>query len=338
MVLEREGDTMVGIIDRRHSISSVAASRMPKSILRAMNLNKTYVSRGKTVHAVIDLTLNIMSGEVLAFLGPNGSGKTTSIKMFAGLIKPDSGSVIIRGKDPQQESSALSLVGAVLEGSRNLYWRLTPLENLEYFGVLHGLNRAGARRRANELLKRFGLYDKKDALVQQLSRGMQQKVAISMSLIHDPTLLLLDEPTIGLDVEAAIEVKELIREIATEGKSILLTTHQLEVAQDLSDRVAIMHNGHLVLDDAIREMLPRFSKESYLIELVDEVPNHLFERLRVSGAEVEEKTITFIGEPCNLYKIIATLNPLPILRIEKDTADLTKVFLEVVKGDRIDRA
>ena len=165
-------------------------------VLEVEQLQKTYQSAGKTVEAVRNVSFNIESGEVLAFLGANGAGKTTTIKMIAGLILPDRGQVKIAGRDPHRQAIARKAVGAVLEGNRNVYWRLNPEENLEYFGVLRGLSGYVARQRAKDLLERFELVPKRNTIVQNLSRGMQQKLAIAVALIHEPQLLLLDEPTL----------------------------------------------------------------------------------------------------------------------------------------------
>ncbi len=143
--------------------------------LEAHHLRKTYRYQGKVVQAVRDVSLQMAAKEVLAFLGPNGAGKTTTIKMIAGLILPDQGGVKIAGRNPHRDSQALRMVGAVLEGNRNLYWRLTPAENLEYFGVLRGLSvSSGTSARSKKLLERFDLLSKRRTTVQTLSRGMQQ--------------------------------------------------------------------------------------------------------------------------------------------------------------------
>ena len=194
------------------------------SSISLTNISKSYVPQQFVLK---DISFDIKAGEKLGILGPNGAGKTTTIKMIAGLIYPDAGWVRIAGKDPHRQPDALRGVGAVLEGNRNLYWRLTPLENLEYFGVLRKLPRRMARQRGLELLERFELVDKQKEPVRKLSRGMQQKIAIAVALIHEPKLLLLDEPTLGLDVEAGETVKTLIRQVADSGCAILLTTHQL---------------------------------------------------------------------------------------------------------------
>ncbi len=179
--------------------------------------------------------------------------------MIGGLIEPDSGWVRIMDRDPHTNPQTLRFLGAVLEGNRNIYWRLTSEENLEYFGVLRGLSRRTAQHRGQELLERFGLTHKRRTQVQALSRGMQQKLAIAVALIHQPPLLLLDEPTLGLDVEATEDVKRLVREIAREGCAILLTTHQLAIAEELSDRVAIINSGEICIEESTSELIRQFS-------------------------------------------------------------------------------
>ncbi len=303
------------------------------AVLVADNLHKTFRAQGKTVRAVEGVSLRVERGEVLAFLGPNGAGKTTTIKMVAGLIHPDRGRVQVAGRDPHRDPWALRQLGAVLEGNRNVYWRLTPLENLEYFGVLKGLAAAEARRRGERLLERFDLSGKRSALTQQLSRGMQQKLAIAVSLIHEPALLLLDEPTLGLDVEAAETVKALIRELAVEGQAIVLTTHHLEVAQQLSHRVAIIREGRIVAEDLTDRLLARFSGDQYEIEVAGELDAARRTRLAALGAEALDGRIVFVGDAEGLWHVLEALKPLPILRVEKDRADLTKVFLKLIRED-----
>lgn len=303
------------------------------TILEAHHLQKTYRVRGAPVSAVRDASLTLSTGEVLAFLGPNGAGKTTTIKMIAGLILPDAGWVRLAGRDPHREPQALRSLGAVLEGNRNLYWRLTPEENLEYFGVLRGLNRRAARQRGQVLLERFGLGDKRQTVVQSLSRGMQQKLAIAVSLVHDPHLLLLDEPTLGLDVEATQTVKTLVREIVAEGRAILLTTHQLELAQELSDRVAIINHGEIIAEAPTSEFIRRFSGSAYTIELEHPLDGDRCDKLATLGAQVRGCQV-YLNESDLLYSALDLLKPLPLVRIEKDQANLTDIFLKLVNRGR----
>ena len=302
--------------------------------LEADNLSKTYRDRGKQIQAVRDVSLSIKTGEVLAFLGPNGAGKTTTIKMIAGLIRPDSGFVKIAGSDPHRDPRALKLLGAVLESNRNVYWRLSPEENLEYFGMLRGLDHRHARRYGRSLLERFGLMDKRRTPVQALSRGMQQKLAIAVALVHQPQLLLLDEPTLGLDVEATENVKALVREIAQEGRAILLTTHQLDIAEQLSDRVAIIQSGEIIAEEPTRELIRQFSGSAYTIELESPLNEKQSQAIAALGAVVETEQTVYVQGSDTLYQVFAILQPLPILRVKKDQADLTGIFLKLVREGR----
>jgi len=300
-------------------------------LLQVQNLQKAYRFQDKISYAVQDVSLEINANQVLAFLGPNGAGKTTTIKMIAGLVLPDRGTVRINGRDPHHQAQARRLIGAVLEGSRNLYWRLSPAENLEYFGVLRGLSRRVARVRSRVLLDRFELSHKNRTMVQKLSRGMQQKVAIAVALIHQPPLLLLDEPTLGLDVEATQTVKRLVREIASEGRAILLTTHQLDIAEELSDRVAIINQGQIVVQQQTEALIRQFSSAIYRLEL-SELPSDRMSKLISIGAIVEDTTIR-IPDPALLYPVLEILKPLPIVRLETERANLTDIFLKLTQSN-----
>lgn len=301
--------------------------------LEASGLKKGYGNGKQRVEAVRHVSLDLHLGEVLAFLGPNGAGKTTSIKMIAGLIRPDQGWVKIAGQDPHRDPKALRLVGAVLEGNRNLYWRLTPLENLAYFGVLRGLTHRQAHRYGLELLEQFDLMDKRKTPVRNLSRGMQQKLAIAVALVHKPRLLLLDEPTLGLDVEASEHVKQLVRAVAKAGCAILLTTHQLDVAEELSDRVAVIRKGEIIAQRPTRDLIREFSGSSYRIELEQDLDTTRQQAVTALGAVVDARHVTYTGEPAGLYQILRILEPLPFVQVKKDAADLTAVFLKLVRND-----
>jgi ABC-2 type transport system ATP-binding protein len=306
-------------------------------VLEVHHLQKTYRQGGKQVQAVVDVSLTLAAGEILAFLGPNGAGKTTTIKIIAGLIRPDAGSVRILGRDPHAEPGALAQVGAVLEGNRNLYWRLTPLQNLEYFGVLRGLSPKAARQRGLELLETLGLGEKGEVAVQTLSRGMQQKVAIAVALLHQPALLLLDEPTLGLDVEAAQAVKSLIRQIAASGRAILLTTHQLDVAEALSDQVAVIERGRILVQAPTQELIRQFAGAAgtYRIELEQELDPSRAERLAQQGVEIlSSHQLRFRGFSEALYQVLEILKPLPLLSVKREEADLTHIFLKLLKREK----
>ncbi len=302
--------------------------------LEAQHLKKSYWQGGKQVQAVVDVSLTLAAGEVLAFLGPNGAGKTTTIKLIAGLIRPDAGTVRIVGRDPHQDPGTLAQVGAVLEGNRNLYWRLTPLQNLEYFGVLRGLSAKTARQQGLQLLDTFGLMEKRNMAVQTLSRGMQQKLAIATALIHQPALLLLDEPTLGLDVQSAQTVKALIRQIAASGQAILLTTHQLDIAEVLSDQVAVIQQGVIIAQSPTRELIRHFASAActYQIELEQALDPSQSEQLRSRGVSIlEPHQVRFTGAPEFFYQVLEILKPLPLLSVKREEADLTHIFLKLLK-------
>jgi ABC-2 type transport system ATP-binding protein len=299
--------------------------------LEAYSLKKIFRRNKQIIEAVKNVSLTISPGEILAFLGPNGAGKTTSIKMMAGLIQPDAGWVRIVGKDPHLNASALQNLGAVLEGNRNLYWRLTPEENLEYFGVLKGLTRREARSSGRQLLARFDLLPKRHTPVEQLSRGMQQKLAFAVALVHRPQLLLLDEPTLGLDVEATEDVKILVREIAAAGCAILLTTHQLQIAEILSDRIAIIQKGEILAESSTQKLIQQFSGTAYKIELEAELDESRIIELQTIGANIRTEKTIYINQPELLYKVFAILQPLPIQSVVKEQANLTEIFLQIVK-------
>lgn len=303
-------------------------------ILEAQNLKKSYLEKGQAIAAVQAVSLSIAAGEVLAFLGANGAGKTTTIKMIAGLIRPDDGWVRIADRDPHQNPWARRSLGAVLEGSRNVYWQMTVEENLEYFGVLRGLEARTIRRRGREILERFSLIHKRRTAVQALSRGMQQKLAIAVALMHKPQVLLLDEPTLGLDVEATQDVKRLVREIAAEGCGILLTTHQLEVAEELSDRVAIINRGRIVAEEATEDLIRQFSGSTYLIETECAIDLNRIRKLKALGVKLVGDRRVYTADPATLYAVLEILCPLPLLHVEKDQANLTDVFLKLVQENR----
>lgn len=299
-------------------------------VLDTRDLSKMYGRGKQRFEAVRQVSLTLHQGEVLAFLGPNGAGKTTTIKMIAGLVRPTQGQVTVAGEDPHRQPQALRHIGAVLEGNRNLYWRLTPEENLDYFGVLRQVPPSVAHRRGLELLARFGLEEKRHTPVQKLSRGMQQKVAIAVALIHNPKLLLLDEPTLGLDVEASEMVKALVRQIAQEGRAVLLTTHQLDVAEELSDRVAIIRRGRIIAEQSTEALLRSFSSSTYHLEVDGDLSPHQIHTVTQLGATIQGRQITYAGAAETLYGLLGALSPVPLVSVQRDRADLTQVFLKLV--------
>lgn len=312
-------------------------------LLEVDHVSKRYPKRGGgEILAVRDVSLTLASGRILAFLGPNGAGKTTTIKMIAGLVEMDEGDIRIGGRSVRgPRSSALGQVGAVLEGSRNLYWRLTPVENLEYWAGIRGVPRRRARERGLSLLEMCGLAHRANATVQQLSRGMQQLVSICCALVHEPRLLLLDEPTLGLDLDAADRIQVQIARLAhDEGVGVVLTTHQLDVAQRLSDDVALIREGSVVLRGETAAVRAELDGDRYVFVLGAEPSEAQRGLLIQRGAEFESATSfrLTIQSPKDLYDILRRLEPCPIASVTRSTADLETVFRHYVHHDGAEEA
>jgi ABC-2 type transport system ATP-binding protein len=213
------------------------------------------------ITAVDGIDLRIPRGELFGLLGPNGAGKTTTIRMLCTLLQPTSGSARVWGFDVRREPEAVRRsIGIVLTGERSVYWRLTGRENLAYFASLYYVPKARARERIAELLDRVELTDRADDLVERYSMGMRQRLALIKAMLHDPPVLLLDEPTTGLDPQTARNIRDLIRHLhRDEGKTMILTTHHMEEADQLCRRVGIIDHGRIIALDAPQALKRSFS-------------------------------------------------------------------------------
>jgi ABC-2 type transport system ATP-binding protein len=306
--------------------------------IEMISLSKTYPKRkGPPVQAVVDLSLAIPPGQVFGFLGPNGAGKTTTIKMMCGLVTPTTGVARLNGYDVStRRGDAMRQVGVVLEGTRSVYWRMSAWENLMYFGRLKGRRGKELKARAEWLLEELDLWDRRKDTVREFSRGMQQKVSIACALVADPPIVLLDEPTLGLDVQSARTVKEWIRRLASEqGKTVLLTTHQLDMAKELCDQVAIMNEGRLIADRPVGELLALFREEHYRIRVRGSVNGSLspLEGLTVSEADGESVITGPISDQEHLHDVLERVRSLglPLLSVERAEPDLEDVFIRLLE-------
>ena len=207
--------------------------------------------------AVDDLDLTVRAGELYALLGPNGAGKTTTLRMVAGLLRPDAGSISVFGVDALAEPIATKRLIAWLPDEPMLYDKLTPLEYLQFIAGLWGVPGEKARSKAEELLRWLDLWDQRNQRCEGFSRGMKQKAALAGALIHDPKLLILDEPLTGLDASVARQVKDLLQERVKAGATVILTTHILEVAERLADRIGIIQSGKLRAEGTLTELRAR---------------------------------------------------------------------------------
>ena len=226
-----------------------SAARAQAPALRVQGLRKAF-----TTVAVDNLDLTVRGGELYALLGPNGAGKTTTLRMIAGLLPPDCGSIAIFGIDALADPVAAKRVTAWLPDEPMIYDKLSPLEYLEFVAGLWGVERERAERNATELLEVLELGRHAHARCEGFSRGMKQKVALAGALIHDPSLIMLDEPLTGLDAAIARQVKDLLTARVRAGATIILTTHILEVAERLADRIGIVDHGRLIAEGTLAEL------------------------------------------------------------------------------------
>jgi ABC-2 type transport system ATP-binding protein len=209
------------------------------------------------VRALAGIDLTIERGAVYGFLGPNGAGKTTTLRMVAGLLRPDAGAVSIFGHDISKNATAAKGVTAFLPDDPLLYGKLTPLEYLEFVAGLWAIPADSAGKRAKELLEWLELWANRDEYVEGFSRGMRQKLALAGAMIHEPKLMILDEPLTGLDARAARSVKDMLVAYVKKGNTVVLTTHILEIAERLAERISIILNGRIVAQGSLDELRSR---------------------------------------------------------------------------------
>ena len=224
-----------------------------EKLIQINNLSKFY-SKG-SIKAVDDLTLSIKKGETFGLLGPNGAGKTTTIRLLNGLIKPTSGSANINGFDILTDTQKAKAISGLLAESPGVYEKLSAFEFLEFMGALYGLNGKTLKTRINDLLNFFDIFDRKNDLLEGYSTGMKQKVLLAAAIIHDPEVIFFDEPTSGLDPRAALSVKQLIKDLSSKGKTLLISSHRLPVVEELCDRIGIINNGQLIAIGTIDEII-----------------------------------------------------------------------------------
>ncbi len=212
--------------------------------------------------AVQNLSLEVRQGELYAFLGSNGAGKTTTLRMIAGLLEPDEGEALILGHNVQREPEAAKRPLAYLPDDPMLYAKLRPMEYLEFVAGLWGLEARQAEKKARELLEWLDLWKNRSELTEGFSRGMKQKLALAGALVHEASVMILDEPLTGLDAGAARQVKDLLVSFTHGGGTVILTTHILEVAERLANRIGILSSGHLIAEGTLEELRQRSGERS----------------------------------------------------------------------------
>lgn len=221
-------------------------------MIRVENVTKSY-AKGK-VKAVDKLSLHVRRGEIFGFIGPNGAGKTTTIKMLTGILSPDEGEILINGKNIKTDSIEVKRSIGYVPDNHEIYDRLTGIEYLNFIGDIYGVPSTARRERIEKYLSLFGLTDAAREQVRSYSHGMKQKMMLTAALLHEPPLWLLDEPLVGLDPRSALSLKEEMREHCKKGNSVFFSTHILEVAEKLCDRIGIISNGKLIAVGTLEEL------------------------------------------------------------------------------------
>jgi ABC-2 type transport system ATP-binding protein len=304
-------------------------------MIEAQGLTKHY----DDFEAVQDINLNVEAGTLLALLGPNGAGKTTTIRMLTSILVPTAGWARVAGFDVVKHAPQVRASVGVLTEQHGLYERMTGWEYLDFFGQIYRIPRELRQTRAERLLTRFGLIDAANRRVSGYSKGMKQKLALTRALMHDPPVLLLDEPTSAMDPQSARLVRDAIKELKADNRAIILTTHNLNEAQELADRIAIIRHGRIIARGTLEEMTARVVGRA-MIEI--RTAN------KINGAVNDLKSIVDVTEVEDYRLCYETENPTAanpqvirqllaknteIITVSHISRTLEDVYLEIVEED-----
>jgi ABC-2 type transport system ATP-binding protein len=325
---------------------------MDSIAIEAISLRKVFVTRAgiwkarkKQITAVEDVSFAVRGGELFGLLGPNGAGKTTTVKMLTTLLLATSGTARVLGLDVQQQMAEVRKhIGFAFSGSRGLYNRLTAAQNLKYFAELYSLEPQVTRRRVPELLELVGLGGRGDDRVETFSSGMIQRLHLARAMLHDPEVLFLDEPTVGIDPVGARELRSTINSLISLGKTILLTTHYMAEAEELCQRIAILKKGRIVaLDtpdalkrrtsgDSVIEISPQAAQAPALMERLRTLDGRNVVEVRDAGGPGQLRIRT--PEPSRVLALLAPfLNPQYIQGLEVRNQTLEDVYVAIIQGN-----
>lgn len=304
-------------------------------MLKIKKLQKTF---GK-YHALSDLKLEVPRGSLFGFVGPNGAGKTTTIKIICGLLMADSGTVEIDGCDICRETAQVKGMIGYVPDYFGVYDNLKVSEYMEFFASCYGLDGLKARTRIMTLLEQVGLEDRTDFYVDGLSRGMKQRLCLARALIHDPQLLILDEPTSGMDSRSRFDFKEIIRELHQQGKTILISSHLLSELSEVCTDLGIIDEGHMVLSGNMQEILERVDSSRPLVITVNGKPERAMAILRshpsVQTISVKERDIMvgFIGDSEDEAQLLQQLvdAEIPVCGFARVRGDLETLFMQITE-------
>ncbi|MTJ52795.1 ABC transporter ATP-binding protein [Anabaena sp. UHCC 0253] len=297
-------------------------------MLKIKNLNKAYKAR----KVLEDLTLHIDGGEIYGLLGANGAGKTTTINIICNLLTADSGSITLNNQPVSEKTK--KLIG-IAPQENLLYKTLSCEENLNFFADIYGLNRQTRQQQVIESLKAVNLLDRAKSPVETLSGGMQRRLNIAVALVHQPQLVILDEPTTGLDIEARYEVWELIKNLKNQGLTVLLTTHLLDEAERLCNRIGILKNGKILAEGSLkelRELIP--AQEIVVIQTKQEEDAiNQAEKYGFIPRRYGSDLAFWLPEILELQEIISRFEGIQIDSISRQPVRLEHIYVEVTQGN-----
>ncbi len=302
-------------------------------MLRIRGLKKSF----HNLPALRGLDMDVEEGALYGFVGPNGAGKTTAIKIIAGLLKPDEGSVTIGGKDALEYRNMVKNDFGYVPDEFGMYDNLKVSEYMEFFASCYGINGLVARNRSQELLEQVKLGDKADFFVDSLSRGMKQRLCLARAMIHDPRLLILDEPTSGMDPRTRMEFKELLKELCAEGKTILISSHILSELASMCTDIGIIDAGRIVLSGNMSEILRKVNESNPLLIRVLDDPERAVEILKqdsqvktvaIRGKEIAVRFHGSGPDEAGLLKRLVEQG-VPVNGFVREQGDLESIFMQI---------
>jgi ABC-2 type transport system ATP-binding protein len=293
---------------------------------------KELIKNFESTQAVDDLSFEIMPGEIFGLLGPNGAGKTTTLRMLMDIIKPDSGEILFKNI-PRSKVSKRSF--GYLPEERGLYQPARVQNLLVYIGLLNKLSKHRAEIEAIRHLDKLGLIDYTRHRVNELSKGLQQKLQFITATIHDPEVLILDEPFVGLDPVNQIILRDIIQQYKTEGKVVLLSTHQMEEVERLCDRICLLNQGKVILEGSIPEIKNRFRENAYFIEVEEDISFiHNFKSIQILEEHNRSCKISVTGKNFNLKKLLQDISEkVTIKKFVQVEPTLNDIFIKLVQAE-----
>ena len=314
-------------------------SKKEKKRSKNMQTKPKRMVKNNVIRAVDNISFEVKEGEIFGFLGPNGAGKTTTIRILTGILKPTNGTILVFGNNFWINPIKIKQIMGHVPEEANVYMDLTGLENLSFIGELYGMNKKNRIARAEDLLMKFDLYEKRHFKAKKYSKGMKQRLLLCMALMSDPKILFLDEPTSGLDVQSSIIIKNLIKQYNKEGMTIFMTTHDMDVANEMCDRIAIINEGKLIGLDT-PENLKKLKQKHQAIDFYFSQDINESELSKLNSIKKVQKIRDYYHIIVNdindgAYDIIEYTKSkgIKIKKINTYEPHLEEVFIKMIKGE-----